>query len=61
MIREVHICNPDGGHVQSHDCWCEPARVYWVMKDKNTLIHVTEHNEPITALPPWVSQVLGSV
>lgn len=55
-IHDVHV-----PHVQSEDCWCEPANAYWVMDDSGRMIHVLEHNDNVTPVPAWVCTILDRV
>jgi len=48
----VHLVSfPLNGHVMhanslhAHDCWCEPARVFWVQNNHGVLVLVVEHND----------------
>lgn len=48
----VHLVNfPLNGHVLSTqcehagDCWCEPAKLFWVKNNHGVLILVVEHND----------------
>jgi hypothetical protein len=48
----VHLLNyPNNGHIlhpaahRAHDCWCEPAALWWVRQDDGAYVLVVEHND----------------
>jgi hypothetical protein len=47
----VHLVEALNGHVLcphtsgAHDCWCEPAKLYWVKNVHGVMILVVEHND----------------
>lgn len=51
---DVHIMDPDNGHIESEDCWCEPSRAYWITGKNGQQLHVLEHNDQPLAPTPGV-------
>lgn len=61
-ICTLHLYTPENNHVASDDCWCEPARSYWITDKDGRQVHVFEHNEPDEGtVPQWVDQRLEGV
>jgi len=38
-----HVMIPDSRHAT--DCWCEPARIYWVQNKWGVRVLIVEHND----------------
>lgn len=45
LVSELngHHMHPDSKH--AHDCWCEPAKLFWVRNNYGILVLVVEHND----------------
>jgi len=44
-LPEIHICNASCGHIPSHECWCEPVKIYTIKDDFGGSWRVIEHND----------------
>lgn len=41
----VHLVNHLNGHDMSVQCWCEPAKIYWIKTKLGVEVMVVEHED----------------
>lgn len=69
---EAHIVDFPGGHNMSLDCWCEPAKMYWITDDHNQKVFIIEHQDdcPVhhktilaerDAVQDWITKILNKI